>query len=509
MTAAGAVAIWTGPVLVAGVAAAVFRGDALAPALVVAAILAPLVALLRAPAPAAERGHRAGTAVDVVVVVVLTALLMWADLLVMADVARSLGARAWHGPLVAGAVVLLATLWPLGRRGAAVALAVGLVALAVPLAIVARPLPPWRAWGDVALRPAFVFAEASPWVTDGHALSAPATLTFTEVHRVTAAAPGVFRVIEGDAGRTTVRDRRLGAGDGLTLRPGDRLVIAAGTRVRFEAGKRVPGAAPSGVTWADPPARRRFSVLAEAGALAFTLVAGAATLVRRPGTLTRTSAVVAPALAVVATLVAMLLGIYAAWAAPDLGLGAPASVPLVRLPLRTVGGAGGAALVASLVIGLLALLVAAACGLRDRVAGGVAAWTGAAAVDLDGPWPATAHGRQKRWPSTVLRARTVGFGVWGCVLAVGVGAAFWPADAWRVLLAALAIAACVTAAEIGGAGSAPSRPLALLVGVVLVGAGLALAGRAAGEFALAAAYPAVIAAPLAWGAGRVAARRFR
>ncbi|MBI3636292.1 MAG: hypothetical protein HY216_08775 [Candidatus Rokubacteria bacterium] len=504
MTAARALAVWTGPVLVAGVGAAVFRGDALAPALVVAVILAPLVALLRAPAPATERLHRAGTAVDLAVGLVLSVLLMWADLLVMADVARSLGARAWHGPLVAGAIVLLATLWPLGGRGAAITLWLGVLALVVPLAVVAWAAPPWRAWSDVALRPAFAFTEASPWVTDGRALAAPATLTFTEAHRVTATAPGVFRIIEDDAGRAAVRDWRLNPGDGLTLRPGDRLVIAAGTRLRFEAGKRVPGAAPSGVTWADPPSRRRSRVLAEAGTLAFTVV----------------GAVLAPALAVGVAVVAALLGIYGAWIAPDLGLGAPPSVPLVRLPLSTAGGVQGALLVASLVAGLLALLVAAACALRDRIAAGVVAWPGGDASrarhTIAGAEPSrsnTVAGAEPSRSNTIdgeAPSRSiVAFVVWGGVLAVGIGAACWPVDAWRVLLAALSIAACVTAAELGGAGSAPSRPLALLVGLLLVVAGLALGTRLGAGPTLATTYPALIAAPLAWAAGRVAARRFR
>src|SRR5581483_11772267 len=212
----------------------------------------------------------------------------------------------------------------------------GVLALLATLAAIghATHVPPWRAWSEVAERPAFAFAAGSPWVTEGRPLPVATTLRFTEAHRVTAAAAGVFRVRDHDGGRAAVHEWRLAAGDGLTLRPGDELLVPAGARVRFEAGKRVPGAAPSGVAWADPPARHGGLAVAASAALALTLVLGAAGLVRRPARAGVAGALAAPALVVAAVLGAGAWGVYAAWGVPELGLGAPRALPLLTLPAQ-------------------------------------------------------------------------------------------------------------------------------------------------------------------------------
>ena len=125
----------------------------------------------------------------------------------------------------------------------------------------AAGVTPWAAWRDVASRPALSFGATSPATVEGRAIGRPTTLAFDEPHRVTAARPGVYRVIDG----SRRHEWRLRAGDSLELRPGDRLALEAGARVRFEAGKRVPTAPVSGIAWADPPERATWGAAAEIG----------------------------------------------------------------------------------------------------------------------------------------------------------------------------------------------------------------------------------------------------
>jgi hypothetical protein len=366
VTALRALAAWPGPALIALVVGAVAVGAAAAPLLVLAVVVAPLLALLQPPR-AVARPHPA----LLVVVATVAALILAAHLSVLGDVAVLLGARRWHGVVAAAALGLLATLAPGAARWRGAAFAAGALTLLIVLvsAASAASLSPWRAWERAAARSALVFGGRSVWVTDGASFLRRATLGFDEGHRVVALAPGTFRVVERDGGDLVVRDWRLAAGDAMTLRPGDTLTAEPGSRLRFEAGKRVPGAAPSGVAWADAgTGGRALATLATV----LTLALGALALV--PAGDRR--ALPAVVVATVVGLGAAAWGVYATLAAPEAGLGGSAAEAVLAVARAAALGARVATLL--VVLALLALLVAAAGALRDRVttAGGPAAvWT--------------------------------------------------------------------------------------------------------------------------------------
>jgi hypothetical protein len=219
-----------------------------------------------------------------------------------------------------------------------------------------------------------------------------------------------------------VRDWRLAAGDAISLRPGDTLTAAAGSRLRFEPGKRVPGAAPSGAAWADAaarvPAARALGLLATfaLGACAVVPAAG-----RRVG--------VAPAIALALSLGATSWGVYATLAAPEVGLaGSPAeallSLPRAVAPSRALPAG---ALAAVVLLGLLALFVAAADALRERI-------SGAGGVRFPIIWPAV-------------------------MAAAALTAAVAVVDPWTPLTAGLGLAGAAIAAPRLGAGNGARRVL--------------------------------------------------
>lgn len=467
-------AAWLSPALVASLAAHVVAGEPAAPLLALVASLAPLLALLCMPSPA-ERSDAVTMALETVSV----GLVLWASLVVVADLAGVLGATRWLGLAGAVALVLATTRSPAGARLRPVALAVAVAGLATPLlAIAALSGPtPWGAWSALASRPALVFRERSAWVREGVALLVPTTLVFSEPHRVTALSEAVFRVVERDGGRVAVREWRLAPGESLALRPGDRLDVEAGVRVRFEPGKRVPEAPLSGVAWAEPRERGLTSALATFLAVLVTLGGGALGLL--PSGRHRDDPRLVAGLAPLETLAAPLVvvgavcwGIYAGFAGPELGLGAPAVAPLARLPGTLPGPPWDRALALAALIGLVALFLAATWALHGRVVVIVTAAAGAR-------------------PGLRLDA------VWLGLLGGAAGLAAWPVDTWRALTLGFGLAAVAIAPRLAGAGPT-SRAAGSLVGAAVFVA-LALAGaRLAAGLPLVAAYPALVAAPLAW-----------
>jgi hypothetical protein len=313
-------------------------------------------------------------------------------------------------------------------------------------------------------------------VTDGRRLERSATLVFAEPHRVTVLSPGAYQVVEDvvEAGvpRSVTREWRLTAGDALTLRPGDRLVLEAGTRVRFEAGKRVPGSAASGVVWAEPPERRSLGTAAHALGAVLTLVGGALALLPRPRAPARRRALTGPALLPALMLVAVSWGAYGVYAAPELALGAAPATGLVELPAFVLPAPVGRAFVATSVLALLVLSVATALALREALAIRV----GPANVDV----------------------------AWGGLVMVAAVAGLWPADPWRAWLGGCGlVAAAVTAPRLaGGAGSAGVA--GSLVGAAAFAGLAAVGGELPAWAGTVAAYPALLAAPLAWVTARVA-----
>jgi hypothetical protein len=465
-----AVAAWASPVVLAAVAARVFGGAPEAPVLVISVAVAPLVALLAPSADPAPPDRVAGLAA-----VAALGLVLWANLGVIADVTRLVGVPRPAALTLSAATAFLGVAWRAARRPVGdAAVITGAAGVVLPLVLIgaAVGVPPWTAWSRTASRPALAFGEGSVWVTDGRRLERSATLVFTEPHRVTALSPGVYRVIEEtveeDAPRAVTREWRLTAGDALTLRPGDRLVLEAGTRVRFEGGKRVPGSAASGVAWAEPPERRSLRTAAHALGAVLTLIGGALALLPRPRPWGRT--VAGPALLPALTLAAVSWGVYGVYVAPELGLGAALATGLVELPAFVLPAPVGRTLVATSVLALLVLFVATALALR----GVVAIQAGRENTDV----------------------------VWGGLVMVAAVAGLWSVDPWRVWLAGCGLAAAaVTAPRLAG-GGARAGLAGSLAGAVAF-AGLAtVGGRLPAWAGAVAAYPALLAAPLAWVAVR-------
>ena len=461
MTAARALAAWPGPALVAGIVAAVAAGAPAAPMLVLAFAVTPLLALLQ-PWRAAAPSHPA----TLLITAGVAALLLWAHLAVLADAAALLGARRWQASVLAAALALLVTLRPRAGRRRGGMLAAGGAALLLVLVVVgvAGEVAPWTAWSQAAARPALVFSGRSGWVTEGERFVRGTTLAFDEAHRVVAVTPGTFRVVEQDGGRRVVRDWRLAAGDAISLRPGDTLTAAAGSRLRFEPGKRVPGAP----AWADAAAR---APSARALGLLATFALGACAVVppggRRVG--------VAPAVALALSLGATSWGVYATLAAPEAGLaGSPAeallSLPRAVAPSRALPAG---ALAAVVLLGLLALFVAAADALRERI-------SGAGGARLPIIWPAV-------------------------MAAAALTAAVAVVDPWTPLTAGLGLAGAAIAAPRLGAGHGarrvlgwPLEPIGALLGAAVYAGLTLLSALLPAALAPLGATPVLAAAPAAW-----------
>lgn len=470
---AASVAFWVSPVVPAVVAARVFDGAADAPVVALAAALAPLLALLvaRTPAAPADVGTRLLGALS-------AALVLGAGLSVLAGVGTLLHLPTAAVVAVATGCAALATLLPRVPAAAVRDLAFGFGGVGFIVLIAAAGLDvgvaPWVAWRDVASRPALVFDPASPAVLDGRTILRATTLTFTEPHRITARAPGVYRVTEG----ARPHEWRLRAGDSLELRPGDRLLLEAGARLTFEAGKRVPTAPVSGVAWADPAERGAGGATARAAGVVLSVLGGAMALVPPVGAATGARAILGVALAVGLVLAAGSLGIWSVGTAPELALGAPPLVAPLALPPFLLGARWGRAWMVLCALALLLLLTAAAAALSGAVRGGA---TGGAR-----------HGQ------------ALGL----VVLVVAAATAVWPGDPWRVGVAGLGLAASAVAAPRLGGGGRGAALGGALAGTLAFG-GLALAAPWLPAWAGAlGAYPALVAAPLAFAAslgGRVAA----
>jgi hypothetical protein len=459
MTRRGAAhaAAWTTPALLALVTSRVASGHAEAPWLVILLVIAPLVALLR---PRVTVVLNPATRLVTLVVV---GLVVWANVLVFADVASTLGGARWHGAVLAAALTLLVTLWPAADRARTAVLGAGVacILVAIVAAAVATGRTPWSAWSDVASRPAFVFPDRG----GGVRFTRETTLEFSEVHHVVALGAAAVRVAEQQGTGTIVREWLVDENDVVTLRPGDRLSVPAGARVRFEAGKRVPGAPASGAQWADAPGRRAVRALLAAVGLAVTLLGAASAVV--PSS-TRPGAAVLP---LAFGWVAVCCGIYAVAVAPERALDGHSAAALLGVA-RAWPRAGAAAVVSLIACaGLLALFIAAAQALRPRV---------------------------------MEAARASAPAVWTGIFALAAVGGVWLFDAGLVLSAALGLAACAWAAPLLGAGDRKDRqgwtPAAMgsIAGALAFGALTVLAARLPDWAGGIGDYPALLAAPVGW-----------
>jgi len=292
-----------------------------------------------------------------------------------------------------------------------------------------------------------------------------------------ALSPATYRVLE--PGR--FREGQLRPGESLALRAGDRLVLAAGARLRFEAGKRIPGSPASGIAWADPPERSSLpSVLGALGATV-TLVGGALAFVGSRRALAAPTIYIGSGLLLVLVLASVSLGVFGAYAAPGLSIGAPTLAAVFDLPAAIVPGPGGRILGVLGAGVLLILFAATALALRDVI--------NRALRTPDGKGSGTAGGRAK-----LVRPIMRSF------LVVACAASFWSGDASRALLTGLGLAASAMLATL----LADDEPGARLVGSlsgVIVFAGVSLLGAHLPAWAAAAgAYPVLAAIPLAWAA---------
>jgi hypothetical protein len=464
-----AVGLWAGPALLLPLAAQVFAGGPAAPLAAVVAVLAPFVAVL-----APVRGEVGLPRPFVAAVVCVAAgLLAAAHLRAAAEAAATLGVPTWLGLAVSATAAAAALV--LRSRGACEALLVaGVLALAGVVVGVAlgAGMTPAAAWRRAASRPAVVFPDESPWLTGGGVVRAPTTLVVREPQRLVAASAATWQVRDRDD-ESGLRDWRLSAGDSIALRPGDAVSLPAGARVKFESGRRVPGAPPSGPAWADGPVRTVGSAALSALGTAVTLTPGAAALLGRAAA----GGLLTMPVAATAVLLAAAGGLYAAAAAPDLGLGGPSVACFVGLPAAAVPGLGGRVLTVVMVLGLALLLAAALAPAADL---GRRAWS--------------RRGREpRRWSAGVA------------VVAGGLLLSSAPVAPGRLLALGLGLAGAVLVPPALVRGTVPRR----VAGFTGLGAFVALAGAAA-VLAVPAPVgdaPALVAVPLGWAAGWVAAGR--
>jgi len=500
-----AIAAWTSPVLLALVAARALAGGPDAPALALTALVAPLVAFL---CPTADEARP--NLVGALAVGAGLGFMLWANLLLFADVAGLLGLPRWVIAALATIVALVAVelaqaadstvrrrsrtvargggerdggarFIQIALRGGGLTVlytsALGFVAL---VAIIAATLvvSPWGAWRAVASKPALTFGEQSPWVTDGRTLARSTALDFTEGHRITALSPATYRVVE--PGR--FREWQLRPGETLSLRAGDRLVVEAGARLRFEAGKRIPGAPASGVAWADPPERGGLSAVLETLGTMITMIGGALALVGSRPALGARAVYAGSGLLLVLVLSALCLGVLGAYAAPGLSIGVPALAATFDLPSAIVPGARGRALGALGAGVLLVLFAATALALRDVLGRALRP----PEDESDAPAPRAELTRP------IMRV----FLVAACV------ASLWGGEASRALLTGLGLAASATLGA-----CLTDEPATRLVGSivgVLAFAGFTIVAWGLPAWASAVgASPALAAVPLAWAATRL------
>ena len=481
MTGLGAIAAWTSPALVVAVVARVTAGGIEAPLFILAVLAAPLLALLAEPGPRVAPSGFVST-----IGLVTVACVLGAGFCTIADLGQVLGLETGAVLGSAVALVLVTTVWSGHRSVAATAVVLGAGALVIAVGIlgVSVGASPWAAWSRVASRGAFELGARSAWTQEGVAFLEPITLTFTEPHQIKAATPGVFRVTERDRPAVVVRERRLAAGESLMLRPGDTLSVPTGARVRFEAGRRVPGSPPSGVAWADRPGAPRAPLLAWWLGLLVTLAGGALVLVRPAAPPSRAAALLGPAIVLGVALAATCWGVYAVDAAPELSIGARAAASLIRLVPVVADEPWRSRLLAAVVLALVALLLASAAALRQRL------------VDLG----AGGGGRI----AATLRRGVLRAVMWGVLVVAAAAAGPLAGNGWTLLLWGMGLAAATVLGPLVATTDAPGFERARARGAVAGGVLFVVLAAAHtlvplhGALDAVAQHPALVAVPGAW-----------
>lgn len=474
----------------------VIAGDGDVATLAATLAVAPIVALLAVrPTSGADTGR---PSVPDVVVLVASVLILVANLIALGDLARGMGVARAYG---IGGGALLAALIMAGQRADRewrLAAPLGALLVMAPIGfVIASVGAPWTTWSIVASRPALTFDAGSPWVTRGEAFGEPTHLTFHEPHRVVAASPATWRVIERDVPRAVVREWRLGMGDALTLRPGDELALEAGARVRFEAGRRIPGAPASGIAWADGRTGPTRPTSLAGLALVATLVAGALGLVCGPAHGVRAAddggwraAIVrasVPLLVLLFIAGATMWGVYGVALAPELALAPSALACLAEVTTRLVPAWS------------LVFQAGAAAGIALLFVGSLLAWPSGPSVTLRG----LATGIGSKRSAAVATIATV------TIVALAAVLALYDAEAWHWFVAALGLAASASAAPRLAMAGRRGEVVGALVGAVVFGIVFIGPDAIPGGLKPLGAHPALLAAPLAWATARLARSRGR
>lgn len=479
MLATSSVSVWITPALLFSVPAELLARGSEGLWIALLVVVAPLLGLLLVTPPRdAEPPHPAST----FSLALMGFVLLWANLLLVGDVARSLGLSRPTGILVVAGSMFVVTAWAPGRRrGPALALPalLALLALLVPLGVVVERADrlPLAAWNHAASLPAFRFPSESPWVNEGRPVAPRPgidTLLFEEEHRVTSVAGGPLRILVSDRGRVQIQEWTLAAGQSVTVRPGDRLVVEPGRSLRFEANKRIPGAPASGIRWADSPRPLLSTAFLSVLGSGLTILGGATALLasERSLPISRAGAAIEGAGYVLALAWALGWATYTALVAPELFLGEITPEKLFELPaLALRGSPWGPSLDALVIAGAFFALLTSASALRSRLALG-----GLEARDL---------------------------GLWGGMLGLASLGSFWPLDPWRILLMAFGLGAS-TLAPRAWVGIPRERPQAISLAVgtgLVVFLALALLGEiltARGVWAeMFLSFPALAASPIA------------
>ncbi|MFQ5830811.1 MAG: hypothetical protein ACE5JD_16895 [Candidatus Methylomirabilia bacterium] len=398
-------------------------------------VVAPLLAFLVASRPPARPAP--ALVVPGILRILVVGLIFWTNLLLAGDLARWLGLPRLSGILLAGGGAILVVAVTPGRRRRPAFLPLALLALVVPLVLIAGRLGwfPHEAWIDVASRQAFRFSPRSPWVVEGRPVQArrgTQTLRFDEEHRITALSEGPLRIVVSDRPRPQVHEWGLKPGQSVIVRPGDRLLLDPERRLRFEANKRVPGAPESGVRWADPPMDPPGPGLLSLLGVGLTILGGAAALLNhgRSVRVSRLRAILAGTGCLTALFWAEGWAIYTISTTPEVFLGGLTHEELFELPrLIFPHSPWGPALEGFLVFGGFLALLASAVALKELLPG---------SEDERGLW-----------------IMMVG------VLTLG---SLWPLAPWRLLLVALGLGAS-TLAPLAWVGVPAGRPWAATLGM--------------------------------------------
>jgi len=490
---------WLSPVLLLSVPVELLTAGRDGLFLLLLVSVAPLLALLfPQPSTPPSWNHSTGR-LAAILILLMVGTILWANLTLAGDVAVWLGGSRWSGAAVAGGgMVALAALGEDERRGRLLGL-LALLGLALPLLVVLRatdPVPS-RVWSRVASQAAFRFSPESPWVNEGRSVRARRgadTLVFEEEHRLIPLTDGRMRVTISDGRRLRVEELLVTRGRPVTLRPGDRLHVDGRARYRFEAGKRIPGAPASGIVWADAPLRPRGVAFLRLLGLGVTLVGGAAALFTLGEPRSRGGTALWGLLLLAAVVWSECWAVYGAAYAPELFLGGVTPEKLLELPALVLGEPWGRWLVGVVLAGLLAGMLAAAAALRQTL--GHMSTAGVAPARV----PA---GQNAGEPPARVPAIEEGIGqdwrLWGGLVGLAGLASLWPFDAWTLLSLAFGLGASTLAPLVVVGGRPRAAMGATAVGFALF-VGLAVLGRLApaqGNIILS--FPALIAAPAAWG----------